>query len=121
MKKQYLKCGTCVREMPKSAFMLFGVFGKCTCIMCYYKYVYKPSEKSEIDEQTNYISKEEKKNIPPHDILECSECGCQVPEQQSYIRFYSRNKHKWFGICPSCQKIEHLRYEAYKRMGTNEI
>lgn len=52
--------------------------------------------------------------IPPHDLLECEECGLTFNEEESYFRQYDRHKKKWYGICKQCSAVKHELYRSFK-------
>ena len=73
---------------------------------------------SEADAKSTEASELPKKTLPPHDVLECEICGADVPESDSWLRYYDEKTNTWFGQCRSCQqKLREnpdLKYENSK-------
>lgn len=60
----------------------------------------------------------ERRELPPHDVLVCEICGADVPESDSWLRYYDVKTNKWYGQCRICHQKQ--REEYRKKRGVNK-
>ena len=66
------------------------------------------------------------KRIPPYDVLVCESCGADVPESDSWLRYYDEETNKRYGQCRSCQQMrrenpESINYENSKLFSPSRL